>query len=232
MMRRLNLDRLALPRRVQLPPLDPGRQEAGNAMAAGAGRFLRAATWPFRAINWRVVFAALFGMGILHIIATLAAPHLAIATAFDRLKGVLPANRIVVLPPVEPGAQPLPFLSSALRYAMCRFDAGSAPVEVEVELSTPGSSLTIYSTDGEAIYTAAAGEVAQHRVRILPTDGRFLGLTPQARGEPSSQFSAASVQARRGLVVYALPERGEAYQPTIKRMLERATCQVKPEAGR
>lgn len=179
-------------------------------------------------INWRIVLAALFGMGILHILATLAAPQLAIATAFDRLQGVLPANRIVVLPPIEPGAQPLPFLSPALRYAMCRFDASAAPVAVEVELSDAGSSLTIYSTDGEAIYTAAAGDVPRHRVLIQPTDGRFLGLTPEARGERTAEVPFATVHARRGIIVYALPERGLAYRTALQRQLDAATCRVSP----
>lgn len=179
---------------------------------------------PFKLVNWRIVLAALFGVGILHILATLAAPSLAIATAFDRLKGVLPVNRIVALPRIEPGAQPLPFLSPAQRYAMCRFDTGAGPIDVAVDLGSAGSSLTIYSPEGEAIYTAAESDVGVHRVRIIPTDGRFLGLTPEARGRQSAQVATASLNAQSGIVVLAVTVRGDAYSAVTARQLAGALC--------
>lgn len=179
---------------------------------------------PFKLINWRIVLAALFGVGILHIVATLAAPQLAVATAYDRLEGVLPGNRMVILPRIEPGAQPLPFLSPAARYAMCRYDTKTGPVAVSAELSEAGSSLTIYSLQGEAIYTAAQGEVALHRVRIVPTDGRFLGLTPEAQGWQTTEVPSATLPAKRGIVVYAVPERGTPYAAEAARLLESARC--------
>lgn len=179
---------------------------------------------PLRIINWRIVLAALFGVGILHILATLAAPSLAIATAYDRLKGVLPTNRIVSLPKIEPGAQPLPFLSPAQRYAMCRFDTTGGPIDVLVDLGSAGSSLTIYSPEGEAIYTAAESDVGQHRVRIAPPDGRFLGLTPEARGRQSAQVATATLNAHSGIVVFAVPARGDAYASITTRQLAGAVC--------
>jgi uncharacterized membrane protein len=186
----------------------------------------RTLTKPVRLINWRIVTAALFGVGILHIVATLAAPSLAIATAYNRLEGVLPANSVLVLPQIAPGAQPLPFMSPALRYAMCRFDTTTGPVDVSVELSETGSSLTIYSVEGEAIYTAAQSDVALHRVRIVPADGRFLGLTPEARGRQSDQVPSATLPADRGIVVYALPDRGVSYLTQTEQLLRSASCRL------
>lgn len=179
---------------------------------------------PFKLINWRIVLAALFGVAILHILATLAAPSFAIATAYDRLKGVLPVNRIVALPRIEPSAQPLPFLSPAQRYAMCRFDTSADPVDVAVDLGSAGSSLTIYSPEGEAIYTAAESDVGEHRVRIIPPDGRFLGLTPESRGRQSAQAAAATLSAQTGIVVFAVPARGDAYATVTARQLSGAVC--------
>ena len=62
-------------------------------------------------INWRLVVAALFGIGALHILATLAAPDITRTTAFDRLKRELPPNKLLILPPMAPGQQPLPFIA-------------------------------------------------------------------------------------------------------------------------
>lgn len=185
---------------------------------------LAAVTKPLRMVNWRIVTMALFGVGILHIIATLAAPSLAIATAFNRLEGVLPLNRVAVLPKISPEAQPLPFLSPALRVAMCRFDTRVALIDIEVELSEAGSSLTIYSPEGEAIYTAAQGDVAQHRVRIIPADGRFLGLTAEAHGKHNNEIASATLAADRGIAVYAVPARGHSYEADTQRQLASATC--------
>ena len=208
------------------PPRPPELTDQSPARPPTTAQVIwRALTKPFRMINWRIVTAALCGVGILHIVATLAAPHLAIATAFNRLERILPANRIVVLPELSSETQPLPFMSPALRYAMCRFDTTKSTIEVAVELSIAGSSLTIYSTEGEAIYTAAESGVAQHRVLIIPDDGRFLGLTPEALGKQSATVSSATLHAQRGIVVYAVPRRGAAYNAATQQQLDAAVCQ-------
>lgn len=178
-----------------------------------------------KSINWRVVTAALFGVGILHIIATLAAPSLAIATAFDRLEPVLVRNRMVVLPEVVPGGQPLPFMSPSLRYAMCRFDTARHAIEVVADLKDPGSSLAIYAPHGETIYASvAAAEVPRQRIRLVPPDDRFLGLTPEARGVASKQPATATLPATTGIAIVAVPERGPAFRGETTRQLETARC--------
>jgi len=179
------------------------------------------------AINWRLVLAALCGVGILHILATLAAPTLAVSTAFDRLKDLLPVNRIVALPAVAPGQQPLPFMSPALRYALCRFDTRNGPVEVSADMADAGTSLTVYLPGGEAIYaTTSLAESTDQRIRLIPPDGRFLGLTPEARGIVARKVPSASIPAAAGLVVMAYPERGIAYQARTMQMLLTASCKA------
>ena len=215
-----------LTRRASPPQARPVGGETPAGPPSTPALIWRALTKPVRLVNWRIVTAALFGVGILHIIATLAAPHLAIATAFNRLEGVLPANRILVLPEISPNAQPLPFLSPALRYAMCRFDTAGGIVDVAVELSVAGSSLTIYSTQGESIYTAAQSDIPVHRVRVVPDDGRFLGLTPEAMGRTGASIPSATLNAARGIVVYAVPRRGAAYQAATQALLDSAHCQT------
>ncbi|MCB1522121.1 MAG: hypothetical protein KDJ37_16345 [Hyphomicrobiaceae bacterium] len=176
-------------------------------------------------INWRLVVAALFGIGALHILATLAAPDITRTTAFDRLKRELPPNKLLILPPMAPGQQPLPFMTPAQRFAMCRFDTRVGPVEIAANLEHPGSSLTIYSTGGDVVFAAAAtNEAVAQRVRLIPPDGRFLGLSPEARGVIARNVPSATVAAKSGIIVVALPERGIAYQAETGRALEGATC--------
>lgn len=229
---RKTLHQIRMPTRLPLftrhasPPRPPELSDDTPPRPPTAAQAIwRALTRPLRIINWRIVAAALCGVGVLHIVATLAAPQLAIATAFNRLERILPANQIVVLPEISAGTQPLPFMSPALRYAMCRFDTAHSTIDVSVELSIAGSSLTIYSTEGESIYTAADSEIAQHRVQIIPDDGRFLGLTPEALGRRSTAISSATLHAKHGIVVYAVPTRGIAYQAAAQRQLDAAICQ-------
>jgi hypothetical protein len=177
------------------------------------------------AINWRIVAAALFGVAILHIVATLAAPGLAIATAFDRLELVLTKNRMVIMPEVAPGSQPLPFMSPALRYAMCRFDTSAHPVEIVADLLDAGASLTVYSPRGETIYaSAASSELTRQRIRIVPPDERFLGLTPEARGVVAKEVPSATLSAFSGVAIIAVPERGYAYRAEMAKALDGARC--------
>ena len=75
-----------------------------------------------RRIELRAVLAALVAVAILHILATLAAPHFASAPAVARLAEALPLNSMKVLPPVGRSSQPVPYLAPDARYAMCRFD--------------------------------------------------------------------------------------------------------------
>ncbi|MGD9783882.1 MAG: hypothetical protein AB7U49_04255 [Hyphomicrobiaceae bacterium] len=176
------------------------------------------------AINWRLVTAALFGIAILHLVATLAAPSITGVTALDHFKAALPLNRIAILPPV-PDRQPLLFMNPALRYAACRFDTRTGEVEVAVVLAHPGSSLTVYSLDGDVLFSAAASaEAIAQRVRLIPPDGRFLGLTPESRGLISREVPSATVPAESGIALVALPERGVAYEAEDGRALRDVTC--------
>ncbi len=184
----------------------------------------RTITKPLRMIPWRMTAVVLCGIGILHIVATLAAPSLALSTAYNRLNGILPTNRTVILPPLTPQAQPLPFMSPALRYAMCRYDTANGPIDVSVELNNTGSSLTIYTANSEAVYTAAQSEVPLHRVRIIPADGRFLGLSPEARGQRSNEVPSATLHSDRGIIVYATPDLGSSYQSATQRQLASVSC--------
>lgn len=174
----------------------------------------------------RLVFAALAAMGILHICATLAAPYMMGRSAFDRLKPMLPLNRVVVLPAVTPDSQPLPFLTPDVRYAMCRYDSALAPVTVSVELPGKGWSLALHTPTGDNVY-AATGEderVTSLRLRILPTSDRFMGLTPEALGVADTSEKPQVVRSDRGIIVLRAPDRGRAYIPLTEASLAQFTC--------
>lgn len=176
--------------------------------------------------DMRLVAAALCAMGILHIAATLAAPMMMGRSAFDRLAPLLPVNSVVVLPPVTPDTQPLPFLTPDVRYAMCRYDTDQAPVAVSVELPGKGWSLAVHTPEGDNVY-AATGEderVTLLRLRIMPTAERFMGLTPEALGVADTSEKPQVVSSARGIIVLRAPDKGRAYIPFTEAGLRRFTC--------
>jgi uncharacterized membrane protein len=170
--------------------------------------------------------AALFAVGILHIVVTLAAPELVISPAYDRLAQALPVNQMQILPPVTPAAQPLPFIAPDARYALCRFDATDGAVAITASLPGPGWMLALYSAEGENFFASVAQPGRQTDVSLLliPSDERFTGLTPEARGQSPSPETTLTVPAQRGLAVVRAPNQGQAYNDRNLAQLKRAHC--------
>lgn len=186
-------------------------------------------TWPKRC-NWRVIGAALCSIGILHILMTFAAPSLATATAYARLAGALPQNTMQILPPVTATAQPLPFLAPDGRFALCRFDARQGSVAIKAVLPGAGWSLALYNPEGENFYTAVAppGRRVEVSLQLVPSEDRFTGLTPEARGERRVADTTLSLPAQTGIAVVQAPDQGAAYAARNIAELRRATCAFRP----
>ena len=177
-------------------------------------------------INLRLALAAICAIGILHVCATLAAPMLMMRSAFDRLSPQLPINETVVFPPVTPGSQPIPFMTPDVRYAMCRYDTTDAPVIVTAELPDLGWSLALHTPDGDNIYAATGVDVRRTnlRIRILPANERFMGLTPEALGMSNTPEKPQTLRSARGIVALRAPDKGRAYRPSTEAALRRFRC--------
>ncbi|MCH9806600.1 MAG: hypothetical protein K0U74_02605 [Alphaproteobacteria bacterium] len=177
-------------------------------------------------LDLRLILSAFCAMGILHIVATLAAPAMMGRSAYDRLSSLLPINEMIVLQPITPEFQPLPFLTPDVRYAMCRYDTADAPVIVMAELPGRGWSLALHSPNGDNVYAATGQDerVTRLRLRIMPTNDRFMGLTPEALGISDTSEKPQIVRSARGIVVVRAPDRGRAYSPFIERDLYRVQC--------
>ena len=179
----------------------------------------------------RVILLAVLTAGIIHILATLAAPRLSGSTPYARLAPSTPVmHKFEVLPPVTPQTQPLPFMAPDVRYAMCRYDTAKGPVTVSAKLPGRGWTLSLYTPEGDNFYTAAGQEGQMHDIalQLTPIADRFLGLTPEARGKVSEATSTLSIAAGRGLAVLRGPDRGIAYRGDTESILKSATCVAHP----
>jgi len=180
--------------------------------------------------NWQLIVAAPVAAGILHICATMAAPYLTAASAYSRLAPALPLNKMQILGPITPGAEPLPFLSPDARYAMCRFDTARGPVDVSAILpADQGWTLTVVSPQGDNIYATASAPARPTPVAVVlvPSEEHFLGVTPEARGIAREQQPPAAIAAARGIVVLRGPDKGLSYQRQVETALKAARCSAR-----
>jgi len=180
-----------------------------------------------RNANWQLILAAPVAAGILHICATFAAPYLTAASAYSRLAPGLPVNRMQLLPVAAAGAEPLPFASPDARYAMCRFNTSTGPVDVSATLPPDlGWTLTVVTPEGDNIYATASVPSRPTPVSLVlvPSEDAFLGVTMEARGIANSATPPTAVAATRGIIVVRGPDKGFAYQNQVETMLRDAKC--------
>ena len=177
--------------------------------------------------KWHVALVALACGGLLHIGTTFMAPQFAKGSAAMRIAIDLPANKMVVLPPASAKSQLLPFMSPDMRYAVCRYDAGSGPIAVNATLADKGWSFGLYTLDGEGFYAVPSQTSRRTDVGVVlslspPVDRTFgfLGLGRSADQDASS----ITVPQREGLVIIRASLKGQAYVKEIEAYLSRATC--------
>lgn len=184
-----------------------------------------------RNANWLLILAVPVAAGILHICATMAAPYLTAASAYNRLVPGLPLNRMEVLNAAAPGAEPLPFMSPDARYAMCRFDAHDGPVDVSATLpADQGWSLSVVTPTGDNIYAAASvpSRPTPISLVLVPSEDAFLGVTPEARGIARNLQPPTPLAVSQGIVVVRGPDKGFAYAPHVEALLRDAKCVPRP----
>lgn len=178
-------------------------------------------------INIPLAAAALFAAAILHILATLATPHLIPTSGYGRLAGDLPENKMQILPAVAPDAQPLPFLSPDARYAICRFDTRNGAVSISAVLPEPGWVLALFSPDGDNFFTSVASPERRPEVSLLLVPGDDSWRSGAGSGGPGvavTREATLTIPANEGIAVIRAPDRGEAYRPRAMAELKRAQC--------
>ncbi|MBX9861607.1 MAG: hypothetical protein K2Y42_02535 [Hyphomicrobium sp.] len=182
-------------------------------------------------INVPLAAAAVFASGILHILATLATPMLTPTSAYGRLAGDLPENSMELLPDITPDTQPLPFMSSDARYAMCRFDTTDGAVSITAVLPDPGWVLALYSPAGDNFFTSVAGPGRRPEVSLLIVPGES-AWRPAVQPDANLEGTALTLHANEGLAVLRAPDRGEAYSTRALAQLKRAKCHYRRTAAR
>lgn len=96
---------------------------------------------PLEALAWLAAVLSL--AGIVHLATILAMPRLAPKDPFARIAALGPANKMVLLPPVAPGQEVLPFEDPATAIAACPYDLARGPVRLRGQI--PPNTLVLLS---------------------------------------------------------------------------------------
>jgi uncharacterized membrane protein len=176
----------------------------------------------------RMIGAGLCAIGALHIILVFAMHALTPTPAPAHLTAGAKLHEMVLLPPVKPGTERLPFQSPGMRYAVCRFDTNKTDVLVRAALPEPGWVLALYSNEGDNFYVAVGqpGRKLTVALQLVANDDRFTGLTPQAKGLAPPSDGVLRVPAKNGIVVLAAPDRGYAYREQMLADMKLSSCQA------
>jgi hypothetical protein len=180
-----------------------------------------------RGFQWRYLLLLPVATAVVHLIVTFMAMNDTRGSAFALLAGTLPLNTMTLLPPIAPGQQPLPFLSTDARYSICRFSTVKGPMSVSAVLPDLGWSIGIYNPDGSTAYfaTAPAGRPTQIALKIVPGDDRFLGVPPNLPGKAAiPDVPQLIVSAQKGLIVVRAPDKGAPYRQNSEAILSKAAC--------
>jgi uncharacterized membrane protein len=173
-------------------------------------------------VGWRTIAAGLLTGGIIHILATFAAPVFGSGNVFATLRGTLPQNTMVIVPLAAPGKQILPYAPPDALYAICRFDLSGGPVNVTAAIVDAGWVLSMHTPRGDNFYVMPRQLLRRDEVTftIVPANTEH-GRAPKVAGPSDTQVTSPTVE---GLLVVRAPLKGVAWQAETEAQLKRSSC--------
>jgi uncharacterized membrane protein len=99
------------------------------------------------------LLAGLLLGGVIHIVVVLTLPALAEETIWTRILALDARDRVVVLPPVEPGAENPMGLDPQLVYGLCQVDLSQGPASMRGTMPDAFWSVAVYDSEGRIVYS-------------------------------------------------------------------------------
>jgi uncharacterized membrane protein len=179
--------------------------------------------------TWILITAGVIAGGMVHIAAVLAFPRLAADRMMAPLLETTRLNEMVVLPPITPETQVLPYMAPDVRYALCRYDLSGGALAVKTALSEASWSIAIYDLAGRTVYAVNGADLEQREVEMLVTrsEGEEVGAIPLAKDRPASTISV-TVPGATGLLVIRAPVQSSAYEGFVEREMRQMSCALRP----
>ena len=189
-------------------------------------RVQRPAPGWLRKIGWRTALGALLLGGIVHLGATLAVPLIGPGSAYQKLRELLPANTMVVVTPLQPGKQLLPFLMPDAYYGVCRYSLAGEAVSISAPLLDLGWTLSLHTPHGDNFYVIPGQQLRTTDLAlvIVPGAEKSGELMPATRRAPTPSEDQIASPSEEGLIIIRAPLKGLAWKGEVEAALARAKC--------
>jgi uncharacterized membrane protein len=173
--------------------------------------------------------ATLLVAGIVHIVSVLLMPTVAPRDAYARVLAAVddaPKNRLVVLPPMSPGAEPLPFEDPAFAEAVCVYDLSkgllrvAAPADGEDYLA-----LSFHARAGRVFHAMTDRAAIKGKIDIVIGDERQIDALQSASEEAPPQEVRLTAPTKRGFVLVRSFARRLSDQARARERLASVSCE-------
>ena len=170
--------------------------------------------------------AVLMIAGIVHVSSILLLPRVAGQDSYVRLSGATDAPGFKVLPGPAPADASLPFTDPGTTLAACRFDLGSSPWRIRVDIDNEAlTSLSFRARNGTVFHTLTDRAALRGRLDVL------LGTAAQVDAAEANDTDETPVREVRlvsptpvGVVFVRAMASSVAGSGALRRRLEAAEC--------
>lgn len=149
--------------------------------------------------------ATLLVAGIVHIVSVLLMPTVAPRDAYARVVdavGAAAVNKLVLLPPMAPGVEPLPFEDPAFAEAVCVFDLTQGMLRVTSNADGEDYlALSFHARAGRVFHAITDRAAIKGKIDVVIGDARQMDALQGASEEAPPQEVRITAPTKRGFVL-------------------------------
>jgi uncharacterized membrane protein len=173
--------------------------------------------------------ATLLIAGVVHIVSVLLMPAVAPRDAYARVRSAMggaPANKIFLLPPMAPGAEPLPFEDPAFAEAVCVYDLGKGMLRVAaVADGEDYLALSFHGLAGRMFHAITDRAAIKGKIDIVIGDARQIDALQGASEEAPPQEVRITAPTKHGFVLVRSLAKRPSDQARARERLAAVTCE-------
>lgn len=173
--------------------------------------------------------ATLLIAGIVHVVSVLLMPGLAPRDALIRLTEVARAassdGGVVLLAPMQPGAETLPFEDPAFAEAVCVFDLTKGLLRVTADADNENLlGLSFHANAGRIFHAMTDRSAIKGKIDIVVGDARQIDALESAEDEAPAQEVRLTAPTKRGFVLIRSFAKSVSDQERARNRLRAVAC--------
>lgn len=175
------------------------------------------------------VAATLLVAGIVHIGSVLLMPTVAPRDAYARVVaavGAAPVNKLVVLPPMAPGTEALPFEDPAFAEAVCVYDLSQGMLRVATNADGEDYlALSFHARAGRVFHAITDRAAIKGKIDVVIGDARQMDALQGASEESPPQEVRITAPTKRGFVLVRAFAKRPSDQARARARIAGVTCE-------